>query len=183
MYRRHGNKLGLVFLACDLAVTAAAWVGAYLVRFALWPAPEGVPGFHRVLEGLPAVLLMAAVAYRLCGLYEVHRLRQLAPELGTICKAGALLFVLVITLTFYRRDLYESRLALAVFPALDTLGLVLARWVLHEESKRFFESVNRSLGSASHLLVPLLLFALGAVLLADGVGWLLGSPLLPSGTE
>ena len=127
MYRRHGNKLGLVFLACDLAVTAAAWVGAYLVRFALWPAPEGVPAFHRVLEALPAVLLMAAVAYRLCGLYEVHRLRQLPRELGTICKAGALLFVLVITLTFYRRDLYESRLALAVFPALDTVGLVLAR--------------------------------------------------------
>ena len=127
MYRRHGNKLGLVFLACDLAVTAAAWVGAYLVRFALWPAPDGVPGFHRVLEALPAVLVIGAVAYRLRGLYEVHRLRQLPRELGTICKAGSLLFVLVITLTFYRRDLYESRLALAVFPALDALGLVLAR--------------------------------------------------------
>lgn len=127
MYRRHGNKLGLVFLACDLAVTAAAWLSAYVLRFALWQAPEGVPSFRRVLEGLAAVLVLAAVSYRLCGLYDVHRLRQLPRELGTICKAGLLLFVLVITVTFYRRDLYESRLALALFPALNTVGLVLAR--------------------------------------------------------
>ena len=34
MYRRHGDKLVVVFLACDLAVTAAVWLGAYLLRFA-----------------------------------------------------------------------------------------------------------------------------------------------------
>jgi Undecaprenyl-phosphate glucose phosphotransferase len=127
MYRRHGNKLGLVFLACDLGVTATAWVVAYVLRFAFWPAPEGVPHFHRVLEGLPLVLLLAAVAYRFCGLYEIHRLRQLPYELGTILKAGCLLFVLVITLTFYRRDFYESRLALALFLAADTAGVTLVR--------------------------------------------------------
>jgi Undecaprenyl-phosphate glucose phosphotransferase len=86
-----------------------------------------VPSVHRVLHALPHVLLLAAVAYRLCGLYEVHRLRQLPRELGTICKAGLLLFVLAITVAFYRRDLYESRLALAAFLGLDTVGLVAAR--------------------------------------------------------
>jgi hypothetical protein len=105
MYRRHGNKLGLVFLACDLAVTASAWMAAYGLRFTLWPSPKGVPHFHHVLVGLPLVLMLAAVSYRLCALYEIHRLRELPRELGVVLKASSLLFVLVITAAFYRRDL------------------------------------------------------------------------------
>jgi hypothetical protein len=61
MYRRHGQKLGLVFLACDLAATAVVWFGAYLLRYAAWPAPKGIPEFRLVLEGLPTVLILAAV--------------------------------------------------------------------------------------------------------------------------
>ena len=112
MYRRHGDKLALVFLACDLLVTAAVWIGAYLVRYGLFPSPYGVPGCSVMLRALPMVLLLAAIAYRLCGLYEVHRLRQLPRELGVVCKASGLLFLLAIMVTFYRRDLYESRLLL-----------------------------------------------------------------------
>ncbi len=130
MYRRHGDKLTLVFLACDLTVTAVVWVGAYLLRFALWQAPDGVPDFYLVLRGLPVVLVLAAVAYRICGLYEVHRLKQLPRELGVVCKAGGLLFLLAIAVTFYRRDLYESRLALTLFLALNVVMLVLVRRVI-----------------------------------------------------
>ena len=60
MYRRHGDKLALVFLGCDLAVTAAVWLGAYLLRFTLWAAPAGVPDFHLVVRGLPVVLVLVA---------------------------------------------------------------------------------------------------------------------------
>jgi len=130
MYRRHGNKLGLVFLACDLAVTSGAWVGAYFLRFTLWPAPDGVPDLHLVLYGLPLVLALAAVSYRLCGLYEVHRLRELPRELSVVCRSSGLLFVLAITVAFYRRDLYESRLALGLFLVLDVVALAAARRVL-----------------------------------------------------
>jgi Undecaprenyl-phosphate glucose phosphotransferase len=127
MYRRHGNKLSLVFLACDLTVTATVWIGAYLLRFAVWSSPDGIPDFHLVLQGLPVLLLLAGLSYRVCGLYEVHRLRQLPRELGVICVASGLVFVLAITITFYRRDLYESRLALALFFALNLLALTLTR--------------------------------------------------------
>ncbi|NLX97741.1 MAG: undecaprenyl-phosphate glucose phosphotransferase [Rhodopirellula sp.] len=127
MYRRHGNKLGVVFLACDLAVTAVAWVAAYLVRFAWLPSPGGVPETRLMLGALPLVLLLAAVSYRFCGLYEIHRLRELPRELGTVCRASGLLFVLAVTAAFYRRDLYESRLALALFLALNAGGLTAAR--------------------------------------------------------
>ncbi len=127
MYRRHGNKLALVFLGSDLAVTAAVWVGAYLARFTLWRSPDGVPDFPLVLRGLPMVLVLAAVSYRLCGLYEVHRLRELPRELGVVCKASGLLFLLAITATFYGRDPYESRLALGLFLVLNGLALAAVR--------------------------------------------------------
>ena len=90
MYRRHGNKLPLVFLACDLAVTAGVWIVAYFLRFTGLPSPDGVPRLSSVLQGLPTVLVLAAVSYRLSGLYEVHRLRQLPRELGVVCKAVGL---------------------------------------------------------------------------------------------
>ncbi|NQT39616.1 MAG: undecaprenyl-phosphate glucose phosphotransferase [Planctomycetes bacterium] len=130
MYRRHGNKLALVFLVCDLTVTAGVWLAAYFVRFGLWDSPRGVPEFRFVLTALPMLLVLAAVAYRLCGLYEVHRLRQLPRELGVVCKASGLLFLLAITVAFYRRDLYESRLALGLFFLLNAMALTLARRVV-----------------------------------------------------
>jgi len=127
MYRRHGDKLALVFLACDLSVTAAVWMGAYLVRYWLFPSPHGVPSYRVMLQALPMVLLLAAIAYRLCGLYEVHRLRQLPRELGVICKASGLLLLLAIMVTFYRRDLYESRLGWATFWVLNAVSLMIVR--------------------------------------------------------
>jgi Undecaprenyl-phosphate glucose phosphotransferase len=127
MYRRHGQKLGLVFLACDLAVTAGTWLAAYHLRYALWPAVHGVPDLALVLRTLPLVLVLAGVAYRACGLYEIHRLRALPRELSVVCQASGLLFVLAITAAFYRRDDYESRLALALFLCLNALTLMLVR--------------------------------------------------------
>jgi exopolysaccharide biosynthesis polyprenyl glycosylphosphotransferase len=127
MYRRHGQKLQYAFLACDLAVASTAWFGAYFLRFALWAAPEGTPEFARVVESWPWVCAMAGCAYWLCGLYEIHRLQQLPRELGTVCKASGLLFLFAIAVAFYRRDLYESRLAFGLFLLLSTVLLALTR--------------------------------------------------------
>ncbi len=127
MYRRHGQKLGLVFLACDLSVTAASWFAAYFLRYGLWPSPHGVPGLPLVADQLPTILLLAGVAYRLCGLYEIHRLRELPRELGVVFQASGLLFLFAIAAVFYRRDLYESRLALAIFVALNAVALAGVR--------------------------------------------------------
>lgn len=127
MYRRHGQKLGLVFLVVDLTVTALAWFAAYWVRYSCWPAPHGVPEIDIVARGLPMVLVLAAVAYRLSGLYEVHRLRELPRELGTVGKASGLLFLLAIAVMFYRHDVYETRLGLALFVALNAVLLAVTR--------------------------------------------------------
>ncbi len=136
MYRRHGQKIGVVFLLVDLVVTSAAWLAAYWLRYSLWPAPHGVPEIDIVAASLPTVLVLAAVAYRLSGLYEVHRLRELPRELGTVCRASGLLFLLAIAVMFYRHDVYETRLGLAVFVALNALGLAVSRRVIWHLLKR-----------------------------------------------
>lgn len=130
MYRRHGQKLAAVFLACDLAVTACVWVGAYFLRFYLWASPAGVPHFGSVTAALPITLLLATLSYRMAGLYRVHRLQRLPTELGAICQACGLLFLLVITVAFYRRDLYESRLALSLFLVLNVVAVAAARRIV-----------------------------------------------------
>ncbi|MGC3972461.1 MAG: hypothetical protein QM775_35490 [Pirellulales bacterium] len=127
MYRRHGDKLALVFLACDLGVTTVAWFASYAVRFGFFAAPEGVPRLTSVAAALPLVLLSAAAAYRLCGLYEIHRMRKLPRETADICKAGLLLLLLASSAMFYQRDLYESRLAFALFLVINIAALSIGR--------------------------------------------------------
>jgi len=119
--------MALALLASDLAVTAAVWFLAYALRFACWPAPGGVPRLELVMATLPQVLLLAAIAYRLCGMYQVHRLRRFAAEAGTVAMASGLLFLLTTTIIFYLRDLYESRLALGLFLLLNALALAASR--------------------------------------------------------
>jgi Undecaprenyl-phosphate glucose phosphotransferase len=136
MYRRHGNKLGLVFLCCDLTITAAAWLSAYGLRFELWDAPRGVPNVQRVVAGLPFVLLLAGLSYRAAGFYDIHRLRRLPRELGVILQGSGLLVLLVIASIFYRRDLYQSRMALAVFAAVLPCALVVHRRIVWQIVQR-----------------------------------------------
>jgi Undecaprenyl-phosphate glucose phosphotransferase len=119
--------MALALLAGDLAVTALVWFAAYLLRFAYWPAPSGVPGAALVAAALPQVLLLAAIAYHLCGMYQVHRLRRFWAEAGTVAAASGLLFLLTSTVTFYLRDIYESRLALGLFLLLNAVALAALR--------------------------------------------------------
>ncbi len=124
--RGQGQKLTICFLVADLLVAAASWVLAYLIRFSL-PAPLGVPPFAWCLRGLPLILLLTMLSCRRSGLYRLHRLRQLRQELPGILQANALLFLLLIAITFFRRDPYESRLALAMFLVLNIAGMTVAR--------------------------------------------------------
>jgi exopolysaccharide biosynthesis polyprenyl glycosylphosphotransferase len=127
MYRRHGDKLAHLFLVGDLATTALAWLAAYWLRFVLFAAPRGVPSIDQALQALPLVLVAAAAAYRLCGLYEVHRLRELPREFGDVCRACLLMLLLAVTVTFYRRDDYEPRLAFGLFLILNVAALCTMR--------------------------------------------------------
>src|SRR5947199_296163 len=64
MIRRNSQLLCVWFLSWDLALTAAAWVGAYYLRFESgWvPQHKSTPDFALCWRNLPLVILLAAVS-------------------------------------------------------------------------------------------------------------------------
>ncbi len=130
MFKRHHQPLILLLLAADTLATTAAWMTAYLARFTLLPAPAGVPRMSLVWNGLPWVLALSLVAYRLCGLYQLDRLHRGWRNAALAVLGSGFLFLLIVAVTFYRRDLYESRLALGLFPVLNALALLAGRRLL-----------------------------------------------------
>jgi Undecaprenyl-phosphate glucose phosphotransferase len=127
--KHRSQVLVVAFLACDLAVTALAWLGAYFVRFRsgwipLHLAPTDVALYW---ANLPLVLLLAGLAYRLTGQYAIDRLRRLREEVTGVFKGTALLSLLVLATVFFRHDVGESRVTMLLFSLLTGLGLLTAR--------------------------------------------------------
>src|SRR5262245_2921609 len=117
MTRRTSQPLTAWFVAWDLLLTAAAWVASYAVRFhsGLFPtAIDPHPPFVLYLYSLPLVLILALVAYRYVGMYEVHRLRRFREELLAVGKGVGLMALAVMATSFARQNHYESRVAMGL---------------------------------------------------------------------
>ena len=74
MLNRSSHILRIWFLSWDLVVTAAAWAGAYSLRFQSgWiPLWKEIPDFAICARQLPLVVALAAVAYRFTGHVNLH---------------------------------------------------------------------------------------------------------------
>jgi Undecaprenyl-phosphate glucose phosphotransferase len=131
MIKRLSQPLCAWFLACDLLLTLAAWVGAYFIRFdsGLIPVFKDQPEFRHCLSFVPLVAVFGIVAYRLVGQYEIHRLRRFREEMVAVVKGVALLSLLVMSTNFFRHDPYESRVAMLLFGVLTALLILAARRV------------------------------------------------------
>lgn len=129
MIRRSSEPLAFWFLVGDLGAVAAAWVGAYFVRFdaGLIPVTRDVPDFRLYLLNLPLVLLLAGVAFRGVGLYQVHRLNRAREELAALARGVGLLVLLVMATSFARQAVYESRAAVVLFAGLAYAGAAAGR--------------------------------------------------------
>src|SRR5262245_16661380 len=111
MIRSRSHLLAGCFFLSDLLVTALTWLGAYFLRFDSGWLPVHKPraDFYLCWRTLPLVLLLGAVAYRLAGQYEIHRLRRFREETVAVLKGTALLALLVLAALFLLHDPYESR--------------------------------------------------------------------------
>jgi Undecaprenyl-phosphate glucose phosphotransferase len=129
MIRQRSQILCAWFLLWDLVLTAAAWVGAYYLRFqAGWiPVTKDQPDAYLCWLYLPLVVVLAAVAFRLTGQYAIHRLRRFREEVVCVVKGTALLSLLVMATTFYLRDSYESRATMVLFSLLAGVLVLAAR--------------------------------------------------------
>jgi Undecaprenyl-phosphate glucose phosphotransferase len=129
MIPRKSQILCLWFLTWDLALTAVAWVTAYLLRFTsgFLAVEKAAPDFELCLGNLPLVLLLSAAAYRLTEQYVIHRFRRLREELFSVLKGTALMILFVVAATFGLHNPYESRAALLVFFVLSVVLILSAR--------------------------------------------------------
>jgi Undecaprenyl-phosphate glucose phosphotransferase len=129
MVRRVSQSLVAWFLLWDLALTAGAWLLAYHLRFqsGLFSAPRGVPPLAWYLRALPLMLLVGMIAYRLAGMYEIHRLRRFREELAAVTRGVALMALLVVATSFARQAQYESRGAMVMFSVGALVGITTAR--------------------------------------------------------
>ena len=135
MIKRSSQVLTAWFLACDLAVTALAWVGAYYLRFSTgWiPVFKPTPDAYLCLRNLPLVLLLSVLSYRLAGQYAIHRLRRFREEMIAVLKGAALLALFLMATIFLLQDPYESRASMLLFVALTAGGMLFLRrlsWML-----------------------------------------------------
>src|SRR5262245_35688840 len=135
MIKRRSQILCAWFLFWDLSLTAVAWVGAYYLRF----VSGWVPVLHRIADetvysslcgrNLPLVVVLAAIAYHLTGQYTIHRLRRFREEVVCVLKGTGLLSLLVMAITFYLHDAYESRVTMLLFSLMVATGLLVMRRV------------------------------------------------------
>jgi Undecaprenyl-phosphate glucose phosphotransferase len=135
MIRRTSQSLTAWFVVWDLGLTAFAWLASYWLRFGTGLIrfdPSLRPGFGLYLASLPMIVILAVVAYRVAGMYEVHRLRRFREELVAVAKGVGLMALAVMATSFARQHHYESRLAMVLFVGGTLFAVVAARrasWV------------------------------------------------------
>lgn len=134
MTYRTSQPLIAWFVVWDLALTAIAWLASYGVRFhtGLLPLDREQPDFGLYFASLPLIVILSVVAYRLSGMYEVHRLRRFREELVAVSRGVGLMALAVMATSFARQHHYESRLAMVFFVGGAWFAILAARrasWV------------------------------------------------------
>ncbi|VTR95996.1 Sugar transferase OS=uncultured planctomycete GN=HGMM_F16E03C02 PE=4 SV=1: CoA_binding_3: Bac_transf [Gemmata massiliana] len=147
MVRRVSQSLVAWFFVWDVVLTAGTWLAAYSVRFysGLFTAHRGVPEFTLYLRTLPLIMLVAGIAYRFAGMYEVHRLRRFREELAAAARGVGLMALLVMATSFARQAQYESRGAMVMFAVGTLCSLLVARRISWTGMRRLrARGVNQS---------------------------------------
>src|SRR5262245_51372501 len=129
MIDRRSQLMCAGFRGSDLALTAAAWMGAYYLRFETgWlPADTEYPAFFLCLRQTPLLLLLAFLAYRVAGQYDIGRLRRFREEMVAVLRGTALLSLFMMATIFFLHDPYESRATMVLFWALTAASILVAR--------------------------------------------------------
>jgi len=144
---------GLV--ACDGVLAAVAWGLAYQLRACGWPIPlfHEPPSKDLCWRLMPGVVVLALVAFRFAGLYEVHRLRRFREELAGALKGSILTILFVLALLFFTKQEYDSRLTLGYF------GLLLLALVF--VGRRMAWSLMRFLRRRGYNTIPVVIVGTG----------------------
>jgi Undecaprenyl-phosphate glucose phosphotransferase len=129
MIKHKSQVLCIWFLFGDLALTAAAWLLAHVLRFdsGWFDVDKPPPSFEMCWKNVPLILLVSVLAYHLTGQYQIHRFRRLREEFVSVFLGAALMGLFTVAATFGLHNPYESRSAIGIFIALTMLVILVFR--------------------------------------------------------
>jgi len=135
LLRRQSHVFFTLALIYDAALTAAAWMACYGVRFHsglfhyLEPRPPRAALFATLL---PVVITCNLIAIGSAGLYRPPRTRSLFREWMRTVRAGLLAWLFMMAVLYYYRTIPYSRILLFVFLVVNPLALMVSRVLLRK---------------------------------------------------
>jgi Undecaprenyl-phosphate glucose phosphotransferase len=129
MFKRHNQLFTALRVVLDACVVAAAFFGAYALRFGsprTWPYPE-LPERSDVAVVFAIAMLVWPLSLQAMSLYRPQRQKSPFDEMFGVFKATVLAGLLVISLAYFLREARFSRGMLGVFTALSFLAVSVER--------------------------------------------------------
>ncbi len=145
-----GILLGLILL----------FFGFYLSK-----AREKKKDRENMVSVTPVQVFMIAAGFMIVGLPGAV---PMFAAIDQILRADLNVLSMILVMLFYN----------AVF-VLPLALIVLIRVIFRERSDKLFEALNRFIDKWGRRIIVTLLLGLGFVLVIDGIGWFLGTPLIP----
>ena len=143
MLYRYSDVFRTLLVAADLALVAAAWLGAYAIRFhSGLPTPLGVPPLLDYAVLLAVVLPLFFALFQAQGLYAARRMDSPLGEATGVLRATVLGVLGLAALSFFFRSYFYSRLMFGIFAVLAPAGVIglrsTIRFVLRGARRRGF---------------------------------------------
>jgi len=137
---RYSEVIRAGMAVADLLLVAGAWLAAYALRFHApgMPEPPGseIPAFRQYALALPVILPVWFLLFRSRGLYRPQRVGSLADEAGRVLLATAFGVLVLVTIGFFARSYYYSRLVTLLFAGLSSGAVLGFRAVLRLSLRR-----------------------------------------------
>lgn len=123
--RRRAKSLDYMQRILDIGIVYVAWSLAYYFRFEFLDAKGASPIFYFNFGVL--LVLISLITFKNSKLYDSVRMESLSKEIAKQIKANVVSFVSFLILAFFLSEYRISRLMLAIYLALSTVGLVWSK--------------------------------------------------------
>jgi len=135
MFKRHHQLFSFLRVVLDTVTVAAAFGGAYAIRFGFpktFPYPGGLPPLQETLIVGALACILWPLCFRAAGLYRPQRQRSALDEIFGVFKGALIAALLLVSITYFFRESRYSRFALLIFAVLSFVGVSLVRLAFKE---------------------------------------------------
>ena len=134
MLKKHSQFFESLLFLFDLSMLAAAWVGAYGLRFAGWPLPvyHNIPPLQEYLFLGVFILPIWGAIFKGMRMYRPRRVSSHLREIRDILKASTLATLVLMVTAYFLKEPEFSRVVFVYFWVLSGVGLICSRLIFRE---------------------------------------------------